>query len=45
MRWGAEDLWLQLQPLLPGVSVEVVAQTDSTNTRLIERARAQAGQR
>lgn len=45
LRWGAEDLWLQLQPLLPGVSVEVVARTDSTNTRLIERARAQAGQR
>ncbi|MCC9596531.1 MULTISPECIES: biotin--[acetyl-CoA-carboxylase] ligase [unclassified Rubrivivax] len=45
LRWGAEDIWQQLQPLLPGVSVEVVARTDSTNTRLIERARAQAGQR
>jgi len=45
MRWGAEELWQQLQPLLPGVSVEVVARTDSTNTRLIERARAHAGQR
>lgn len=45
LRWGAEEVWQQLQPLLPGVSVEVVASTDSTNTRLIERARAQAGQR
>lgn len=45
LRWGAEEVWQQLQPLLPGFSVEVVASTDSTNTRLIERARAQAGQR
>ena len=37
--WGAEALWQQLDPLLPGLSVEVVARTDSTNTRLLERAR------
>lgn len=45
LRWGAEALWRQLDPLLPGISVEVVAQADSTNTRLLERARAHSGQR
>jgi BirA family biotin operon repressor/biotin-[acetyl-CoA-carboxylase] ligase len=39
LQWGAEALWQQLQPLLPGLSVEVVARTDSTNTQLLERAR------
>ncbi|HPP83567.1 MAG TPA: biotin--[acetyl-CoA-carboxylase] ligase [Rubrivivax sp.] len=43
LRWGAEALWQQLLPLLPGLTVEVVGRTDSTNTRLIERARAAAG--
>jgi BirA family biotin operon repressor/biotin-[acetyl-CoA-carboxylase] ligase len=38
-RWGTESLWHQLEPLLPGLSIEVVARTDSTNTQLIERAR------
>jgi BirA family biotin operon repressor/biotin-[acetyl-CoA-carboxylase] ligase len=37
--WGAQALWEQLEPLLPGLSVEVVRQADSTNTRLLERAR------
>ena len=44
LHWGAEALWQQLAPLLPGVSVEVVARADSTNTRLLERARHAAGQ-
>lgn len=44
LEWGAEALWHQLEPLLPGLSVEVVAKTDSTNTRLLERARQAAGQ-
>ncbi len=39
LRWGAESLWEALQPVLPGCSVEVVAECDSTNTRLLERAR------
>ena len=39
LHWGAESLWERLEPLLPGLSVEVVARTDSTNTRLLERAR------
>lgn len=44
-RWGAEALWQQLQPQLPGLSVEVLASADSTNTRLLERARRSSGQR
>jgi BirA family biotin operon repressor/biotin-[acetyl-CoA-carboxylase] ligase len=39
MQWGAEALWEQLEPLLPGLSVEVVARSTSTNTALLERAR------
>jgi BirA family transcriptional regulator, biotin operon repressor / biotin---[acetyl-CoA-carboxylase] ligase len=43
LHWGAESLWEQLLPVLPGLSVEVVARLDSTNTRLLERARAASG--
>jgi BirA family biotin operon repressor/biotin-[acetyl-CoA-carboxylase] ligase len=42
LHWGAEALWAQLQPLLPGLSVEVVARSASTNSALLERARAVA---
>lgn len=45
LHWGAEALWLRLEPLLPGISVEVQARMESTNTRLLERARALSGQR
>ena len=38
--WGAEDLWLQLAPLLPGLSIEVLPTVASTNTLLLDRARA-----
>lgn len=41
--WGAEALWESLEPLLPGLSVEVLPRCDSTNTRLLERARAVGG--
>ena len=41
--WGAEALWQRLEPLLPGLSVEVLARTESTNTLLLDRARAQGG--
>jgi BirA family biotin operon repressor/biotin-[acetyl-CoA-carboxylase] ligase len=37
--WGAQDLWQQLVPLLPGLSVEVLRGTASTNSALLERAR------
>jgi BirA family biotin operon repressor/biotin-[acetyl-CoA-carboxylase] ligase len=39
LRWRAEALWQQLDPLLPGLSVEVVARTASTNTDLLDRVR------
>jgi len=43
LHWGAEALWQQLEPLLPGISVEVVAHVESTNTRLLDRARDSSG--
>jgi len=43
LRWEAESLWQQLVPLLPHVSVEVVARCESTNSTLIERARQAGG--
>jgi len=43
LHWGAESLWESLVPLLPGISVEVQARAESTNTRLLERARAHSG--
>ncbi|MEK8051516.1 biotin--[acetyl-CoA-carboxylase] ligase [Ideonella sp. DXS22W] len=39
VHWGAEALWQQLEPLLPGLSVEVVARMGSTNTELLDRVR------
>lgn len=43
--WGAQELWAQLEPLLPGLSVEVLARTPSTNAVLVERARIAPGAR
>jgi len=45
LHWGAEALWQRLDPLLPGLSVEVLARAESTNTLLLERARVMGGQR
>ncbi|MDP1899183.1 MAG: biotin--[acetyl-CoA-carboxylase] ligase [Rubrivivax sp.] len=39
LNWNAEALWQRLEPLLPGLSVEVLARADSTNTRLLDHAR------
>ena len=39
LEWGAQALWQQLVPLLPGLSVEVLRSTPSTNSALLERAR------
>jgi len=39
--WGGETLWQQLEPLLPGLSVEVVASAESTNSALMERVRSE----
>lgn len=41
--WHTETLWRELSPLLPGLSIEVVARCDSTNTVLVERARRSGG--
>ena len=45
LQWGAQALWQRLEPLLPGLSVEVLARVESTNTTLLERARAMNGRR
>ncbi len=39
LHWNAQAVWAELEPLLPGLSVEVVARSASTNTALLERAR------
>jgi len=38
-RWPAEAIWQAVVPLLPGFSVEILPQIDSTNTELMRRAR------
>ena len=40
VRWPAEAIWEQLARLLPGFTVEVLPQIDSTNSELMRRARA-----
>jgi len=40
--WQAEALWQTLSPLLPGISVEVLARVASTNTALLERVKNEA---
>lgn len=43
--WRAEGLCRQLEPVLPRLSVEVLAVAESTNTLLLERARQAGGRR
>jgi BirA family biotin operon repressor/biotin-[acetyl-CoA-carboxylase] ligase len=38
--WPAESIWEQVSPWLPGFTVEVLPEIDSTNTELMRRARA-----
>jgi BirA family biotin operon repressor/biotin-[acetyl-CoA-carboxylase] ligase len=38
--WPAESIWEEVSPLLPGFTVEVLPEIDSTNTELMRRARA-----
>ena len=40
IRWPAESIWEAVVPLLPGFTVEILPQIDSTNTELMRRARA-----
>ena len=44
MRWPAEAVWEAVAPLLPGFTVEVLPQVDSTNTELMRRARGVQGE-
>jgi BirA family biotin operon repressor/biotin-[acetyl-CoA-carboxylase] ligase len=39
MRWPAEAIWQAIEPILPGFTVEVLPQVDSTNSELMRRAR------
>ena len=40
IRWPAEAIWEQVAPQLPGFTVEIVPELDSTNSELMRRARA-----
>ncbi|MCP5269714.1 MAG: biotin--[acetyl-CoA-carboxylase] ligase [Burkholderiaceae bacterium] len=39
--WQAEALWQRLQPMLPGLNIEVLASVGSTNATLLARARGE----
>jgi BirA family biotin operon repressor/biotin-[acetyl-CoA-carboxylase] ligase len=41
--WHTDALWQELSALLPGLSVEVVARCESSNTALVDRARRSGG--
>jgi BirA family biotin operon repressor/biotin-[acetyl-CoA-carboxylase] ligase len=43
LSWNTEPLWSELSALLPGLSIEVVARCESSNTVLVERARRSGG--
>ena len=38
VRWDAETLWQAIEPRLPGFTVEIVPEIDSTNTELMRRS-------
>ena len=40
IRWSAEAIWEAVAPLLPGFTVEILPEIDSTNSELMRRARA-----
>ena len=40
IKWGAEAIWVAVAPVLPGFTVEVLPEIDSSNTELMRRARA-----
>lgn len=43
LRWPAEAIWEAVAPTLPGFTVEVLPEIDSTNTELMRRFRGSAG--
>ncbi len=40
VHWPAEAIWESVEPGLPGFTVEVLPEVDSTNSELMRRARA-----
>src|SRR4051812_410867 len=42
MRWPAEAIWEAVAPLLPGFTVEILPELDSSNSELMRRARSGA---
>jgi len=40
VQWRAEAIWEAVSPLLPGFTVEILPEIDSTNTELMRRARS-----
>lgn len=40
LRWPAEDIWEAVSPQLPGFTVEVLPEIDSSNSELMRRCRA-----
>jgi len=40
IRWPAEAIWQAVAPLLPGFTVEILPEIDSTNSELVRRARS-----
>lgn len=38
--WPAESIWEQIQPVWPDFTIDIVSQTDSTNTQLLQRIRS-----
>ena len=43
LQWHTDSLWSELSKLLPGLSIEVVARCESSNTVLVDRARRSSG--
>ncbi len=43
IRWPAEAVWEALAPVLPGFTVEVLPEVDSSNSELMRRFRGKAG--
>ena len=43
IRWPAEAVWEALVPVLPGFTVEVLPEVDSSNSELMRRFRGKAG--
>lgn len=44
IRWPAEALWEAVVPTLPGFTVEVLPEIDSTNSELMRRLKGRPGQ-